>query len=322
MGLIAAVTSAGVLGADVLGGVVTGLLGWRGVFLLAGAVSLILLAAGALLPRRVPGPYTGVGLAVLDAVVLGAGMACLTIGMTGSGRGSWAWIEWLGSIASGVVLLAAFLFLQLKPRDSTLIPSSAFRSGPLRVTAAVSALLGAALAGEAFFVSLYLQQVLHYGPLQAGLVFLPPAVTVFTVSALAGRTLYAPRTVLVAGFALLAVGLTWLGLDPGNFLPPLEITAAGLGLIPGRLGHLAESSSELTRMAFLAGSALGLAFAVGAAERRVAEVLAALPVGLGREDALADGYGQALLTAAVPAAVAAFLAFLLPRRVRVVAEKG
>ncbi|MDX2935569.1 caspase, EACC1-associated type [Streptomyces ipomoeae] len=334
LGLIAAVTSAGVLGADLLGGVVTGLLGWRGVFLLPGAVSLALLAVGALLPRRMSGPDAEIGLGMLDAVLLGAGMACLTIGMTGSGRRTWASVEWLTSFTSGVALLTTFLLLQLKPRGSALIPSSAFRSGPLRVTVAVSALLGAALAGEAFFVSLYLQQVLHYGPLEAGLVFLPPAVTVFTVSVLVSRTPYVPRTLLAVGLALLAVGLNWLGRDPDNFLPPLEIAAVGLGLIPGCLGRLTESQgleaaylptgspSELARMAFLAGSALGLAFAVGTAERRVAEILAALPVGLGREDALADGYGQALLTAAMPATVAALLPFLLPRKVRVLTEKG
>jgi len=75
-------------------------------------------------------------------------------------------------------------------------------------------------------------------------------------------------------------------------------------------------------MAFLAGSALGLAFEIGAAERHVAEVVAALPVGLGHADALADGYGQALLIAAMPAAVAALVALLFPRRVHVLAEKG
>ncbi|WP_326585430.1 MFS transporter [Streptomyces sp. NBC_00481] len=334
LGLIAAVTSAGVLGADFLGGVVTALLGWRGVFLLPGAVSLALLATAPLLPRRRSGPEAGIGLGVLDALLFGAGMVCLTISMTGSGRRTWASVEWLTSLASGVALLTMFLLLGLKPRGSALIPSGAFRPGPSRVTVAVSALLGAALASEAFLVSFYLQKVLHYGPLEAGLVFLPPAVTTFTVSVLANRAPYGPRALLTAGLALLAVGLIWLGRAPDNFLPPLEVAAVGLGLVPGRLGRLAEphgpeaacppsgSIGELAHLAFLAGSALGLAFALGTAERHAVAALAALPVGLGREDALADGYGQALLASAMPAAAAALVPLLLPRKVRALAEKG
>ncbi|WP_157878239.1 MFS transporter, partial [Streptomyces torulosus] len=216
LGLIAAVTSVGVLGADFLGGVVTALFGWRGVFLLPGAVSLALLATAPVLPRRRSGPEAGIGLGVLDALLFGAGMVCLTISMTGSGRRTWASVEWMTSLASGVALLTTFLLLQLKPRGWALISSGAFRSGPSRVTVAVSALLGAALASEGFLVSFYLQKVLHYGPLEVGLVFLPPAVTTFTVSVLANRAPYGPRALLAAGLALLAVGLIWLGRAPDN----------------------------------------------------------------------------------------------------------
>ena len=126
LGLIAAVTSAGVLGADLVGGVITGLFGWRGVFLLPGAVSLALLVTGALLPRRRSGSEIGLGM--LDALLFGAGLVCLTIGMTGSGRRTWTSVEWLASVLSGVALLTTFL---LPPGEAARVGAHLVRCPPL-----------------------------------------------------------------------------------------------------------------------------------------------------------------------------------------------
>ena len=96
-------------------------------------------------------------------------------------------------LIGGVVLMAAFLLVEARFASQPLVPLSIFRIGQLRAANAVVLLLYASQFPGWFFLTLYLQQVLHYDAIEAGLGFLPMTLSIFVASTLAPRVVGAVR---------------------------------------------------------------------------------------------------------------------------------
>ena len=167
------------------------------------------------------------------------------------------------------------------PRNP-LVPFAIFRSRSLTGATVTGVLMGGALIGLFFFATLYLQQVLHYGPLKAGLAFLPLALTIGASAGLASQlsTKFGPKPVLVAGLAVQAAGLYWFshvsadGSFLGDVLFPSLVVALGMGLafvpltIAAMSGVTEDESglaSGLMATAQQIGQAVGLAILTGVA---------------------------------------------------------
>ena len=183
---------------------------------------------------------------------------------------------------------------------------------------AYNLVLGAVMASAFYFVTLYLQRVLGTGPAQTGLMFLPFALGVIAGSVFAVKLGYrvAPRTLLIAGGLLTAIGFGWFSLisPDGSYLTDVlgpEILASvgyGLCLAPvvsvattGVAPHETGTASGLLNSSRQIGASLGLAALGTAAYHRTGPVPTA--------KALTDGYalglglGAGLLVAAVLIAV-------------------
>ena len=93
----------------------------------------------------------------------------------------------LGPIIAGLILLAAFLVVEARVAQAPLVPLSIFRIGQLRAANLVVVLLYSAFFPVWFFLTLYLQQVLHYSALKAGLSYLPLALTIIISAGLASQ---------------------------------------------------------------------------------------------------------------------------------------
>ena len=121
----------------------------------------------------------------------------------------WGSTQTLVVLASGLALIVLFLAIEGRFAARPLMPLRIFRSRPLSGANAIVFLLGAGMFGMWFFVSLYLQQVLGYSPLEAGLAFLPMTLTIIVGSTLTSRLVArrGARPLLVLGMALQAVGL-------------------------------------------------------------------------------------------------------------------
>jgi MFS family permease len=179
-----------------------------------------------------------------------------------------------------------------------------------------------------FFVSLYLQQVLHFSPIQAGLSFLPMTFLLATCSTLSSRMVqrFGAKTLLVTGMMLLAIGLLWFtdlsagGSYAGNVLAPSLIVAVGMGIafvpvtlaaVSGVAPQQAGLASGIVNTSRLFGGALGLA------------ILATIATSTTNSDlhrhvangvALSDGFQVAFVVASGFALVGAVIAFVgLPR---------
>lgn len=310
----------GVLG-TVLGGVLTDLLGWRSTFWLnvLGALILAVLA-----PRLLDGNTRSAerGFDLGGALTATAGLGLVAYGLVGAGEAGWTSARTLGAFTGGLVLLAAFAVLE-KRIAHPLVPPAVLRRPTLRLANCLSALAQMALFPMFFLVSLYLQRVLGQTPLYGGLGLLPLSLAVVVTAPQTGRLIrrLGLRATMTLGFALLFVGMLWLGLAlaaEGTFfstvlapslvlgvaLPLVMVTtnvAATADAAPGETGL----ASGLINTSQQFGSVLGLAVLVAVATARTDALGAA-----GAADETA-GFKAALLVGAVFAACAALLTLRL-----------
>ena len=163
--------AAGAVGV-LLGGVLTSGLSWQWVLWVNVPVSLIALA---LTPGLVPesrSDSTTRHFDVAGAVTITAGLSILAYALLDAGTAGWGSAKTIGLIAASIVLIGAVLAIELRSK-APLVPLRIFRARTVAGANVVGLLLGASLFGMFFFITLYMQQVLHYSPIHAGLSYLP-----------------------------------------------------------------------------------------------------------------------------------------------------
>ena len=275
-----------------LGGFITTFLSWRVGFLLE-AVIIAIVLAGIGLVKDVR--FTG------DRSIDLVGSALSVIGMGGVVLGILVWQEGGGYVALiiglGVVALGGLVFWlnsRKKRGKPTLIDPALFASKPFRAGVSGQLLQQITLGGTMIVLPLYLQMVLEYNALQAGLSIAPLSLSMFAVALIAGRVAKGrPANLILWGFVLTVIGLVVIVplvpiADSGWYLTiPLLVSGSGLGLLVSQLNNYTlspitdERVSEAAGVNSAAGS-FGLSFGLAFAG---AIMLAALAVGF---TALAD----------------------------------
>ncbi|HSR24582.1 MAG TPA: MFS transporter, partial [Candidatus Eisenbacteria bacterium] len=306
----------GVLGV-IIGGLLTEFAGWRWVFLINVPVAIV---AVVLAPRYVPEsrrPREG-GLDYVGAALITGGVGLAVYALLAKGAASWGDPVFLGQMAVAAVLLVAFAVRQRLVADP-LIPLEVFRSRNRVTAASVSVLVAAALGAFFFSLTLYMQLVLDWSPLQAGLAYIPFALGVMT--GIAVLTSLVPRIgvrrILPFGLAFAAAGMWWLSHIPvqGSYTSDIlpGMLALGLGVSTGFIGstiagvdgatdEYAGVASAVVNASTQIGSALGLATIVAFATDVTLDQLAA---GAAPDAAAVEGYQVAFLAASAALALAA-----------------
>jgi len=285
----------------VAGGALTTALSWRWVFLI-----------------NVP----------IGAVTGTAGLAALIYGVMQSADHRWTSVLVVGPALAGVLLLAVFAVVEARFATQPMMPLRLFRIRGAAAGNLMLLLFGAIAIAMWYFTSLFLQNVLGYSPLGAGLRQSPAAVTFVVIARLAAALL--PRTgvrpLVLAGSGCFLAGFGWLAqahADSGyvtSVLGPTLLIAVGIGLIfptlmaaatadvpegdAGIIGGLANTASQV-------GGAIGLAVLATAAGAR-----AGMQAGGGSPAALAAGYDLVFLIAAGLGLAIAVVSVLLPRHRR------
>src|ERR671931_1125270 len=236
LGAWGAVAGAGGAAGVLLGGILTDGLGWQWVLWVNVPVSLIALA---LTPWLIPESRSESATRHFDA----AGAVSVTAGLTvpayaflDASSAGWGSAKIVGLLALSVVLIGAFVAIELRSR-APLVPFRIFRLRTLTGANVVGILLGASLFSMFFFISLYMQQVLGYSPIHAGLSYLPLAVTIIVAAGLGGQlvTRFGFKAVLAVGMLVVALGLLWFsrvsvgGGFLADILGPSLLAAVGLG---------------------------------------------------------------------------------------------
>jgi EmrB/QacA subfamily drug resistance transporter len=324
LGAWSATAASGAAIGVLLGGVLTQVLDWRWVLFVNVPIGAALLVVAALALNESRSGTDRPSLDLSGALTVTAGLAVVVYGIVGTDTHPWGSARTVVSLVLGAALLAAFVVIEARVARHPLVPLGVFRRRGLSAANAMAVMIGAAMFGTFFFLSLYIQQVNHYDALRAGFAFLPMGLAVLS-GALAGTRLLARlglRRQLVAGPALAAGGLVWLtGLAPGagywpHLFGPMIMVGLGLGLsfVPmtmaatsGVPSHQAGLASGLINTTRQVGGAIGLALMA-----TVAAAAAHGSVSPASAQALTAGYDRAFALAAVALAVGAGLALLLP----------
>ena len=164
-----------------LGGVLTSGLSWKWVLWVNVPVTLI---AFALAPRLVPesrSEWTARHFDAAGAVTITGGISVLAYALLDAGTAGWGSTKTIALLALAVALIAAFVVIEQRSK-APLVPLRIFRSRTLTGANVVGLLLGASLFSMFFFITLYMQQVLHYSPIHAGLSYLPLALMIIVAA--------------------------------------------------------------------------------------------------------------------------------------------
>ena len=320
--------SAGAAGV-LLGGILTDGLGWEWVLWVNVPVaSIALLLTPGLLPESRSESATR-HFDAAGAISVTAGLSVLAYGLLDASSVGWGSTKIVSLLALSVVLIGAFVVIELRSA-APLVPFRIFRLRTLTGANVVGILLGASLFSMFFFISLYMQQVLGYSPIHAGLSYLPLALTIIIAAGLGGQlvTRFGFKPILAAGMLVVALGLVWFSRVSvgGGFitdiLGPSLLAAIGLGFgfvtstiaaVSGVEEREQGLASGLINTSQQIGGALGLAVLSTIATSRTDHLMASGASSL--PSALTDGFQSAFLGGAVIAALG-FVATLILIRTR------
>jgi EmrB/QacA subfamily drug resistance transporter len=324
LGVWGAVAGSGGAAGVLLGGMLTQWAGWEWVLFVNVPIGL---AAAFLAPRLLP-ESKNEGARHFDiagAVSVTAGLSLLVYSLVNANSAGWGSTETLGLLAIAVGIIVAFVLIELRTKAPLVPFPGIFRVRTIRGINLVGLLLTMALFSMFFFISLYMQQVLGYDALKAGLAYLPLAVGIIVSAGLASTliTRFGVKPVLVLGMVLTAIGLFWFaqispdGTYVGDILFPAIISALGLGFafvpmtvaaVAGVEPHEAGLASGLINTSQQVGGALGLAILAAIANSRTDSLT---ETGLAKAAALTEGFQSALLVGGAFAVVGAILALTL-----------
>ncbi|MFE2098366.1 MFS transporter [Streptomyces sp. NPDC059468] len=271
-GVFAAVSAGGGAIGLLAGGMLTDWLDWRWVLFVNVPIGVLIAALTPLYiseSQRHPGRFD-----IAGALTSTAGMASLVYGFIRAAEDGWRDGLTLGSFGAAVVLLVAFVFTELRAKEP-ITPLKMFRDRNRSGTYVVMLSLAAAMFGMFFYIVLFVQNVLGYSPIKAGLAFLPVTVAIAVGAGLSQRFLptLGPKPFMMTGSALVAIGLFWQTfITPdssyaGGILGPMLVFGFGMGLnfvtvtvtaVSGVAPHEAGAASGLLNATQQVGGSLGL----------------------------------------------------------------
>ncbi|MFI1720959.1 MFS transporter [Streptomyces sp. NPDC020489] len=272
LGIFAAVSAGGGAIGLLAGGLLTDWLDWRWVLFVNVPIGV---AIAGLAPRyikeseRHPGRFDLTG-----ALTSTLGMVALVYGFIRAASDGWRDSLTVGAFGTAVALLAVFVIVENRAKEP-ITPLRMFADRNRSGTYVIMISLAAAMFGMFFYIVLFVQNVLGYSPIRAGLAFLPVTVVIAAGAGMSQRLLpvLGPKPFLISGTTLVTIGLVWQSLVDsgssyvGGVLGPMLLFGFGMGLnfvtltvtaVSGVAPHEAGAASALLNTTQQVGGALGL----------------------------------------------------------------
>ena len=342
LGIYGALAGSGAAAGVLLGGVLTSYLGWEWIFFINVPVGVLVFL---LTPRYVRESRLETAHRSFDplgAVTITSSLVLLVYAISKAPSNGWGSAQTIGCLIGAAVLMIAFLLIESRSQNP-LMRLGIFRVGTVSGANVVGFMLNASLVCMFFLLTLYVQQVLHYSAIKAGLTFLCTAGTAVVAAGAAQAlvTRIGVRPVLVTGMVLMAVGMflyTRLPVDGsfvGDLLLGYLLVGIGIGFayVPVSIAALGGVSADETGLASglintsqQIGAAIGVALAstifIQHANHVLADLHAHVTTSFEPDDlayAFTQGYKLAFWVVAFGAAVAGALAAIFLIRGPVVA---
>ena len=275
-GVFAAVSGSGAAIGLLAGGALTSWVNWRWVFFVNVPIGLLLAFLGPLFineSEKRPGHFD-----IAGALTSTIGMTALVYGFITAAQHGWAKPATIGSFVVAAILLAAFYVIERRTAQP-ITPLHLFANRNRASTYVIMLFLAAALFSMFFFLTQFVQEVLGYSPIKAGVSFLPVSAGIIVAATLCSKYLVktGPKPFLMVGSVMATGGLAWLSrLDVsstyvGGILIPMVIFSVGMGFMFVPLTMLAVSkvsddesgaASSLLNVMQQVGGSLGLSVLV------------------------------------------------------------
>jgi EmrB/QacA subfamily drug resistance transporter len=301
-----------------VGGALTEGLGWEWIFFVNVPVGAVALTLAGLRMNEFRDPEAG-NIDPGGLVTSSVALFLLIFGLLRGNAEGWSSALILGSLVGAAVLFVAFVAIERR-QSRPMLDLSLFRRPAFVGVSLGTVAIGAGMFAMFFYLSIYLQDILGYSPLKAGLRFLPLTLLVFFVPAATRRMSerVPPRVMLGSGLALVSLGLFLMhGIDTDStwttLLAGLLVAGVGIGLSNPAIGSIALGVVEPARSGMasgfsntcrIGGVAIGVAGLGAVFQNRIDSKLAELaphaPSGLG--DAIASGGTGAVAHAGPPGA--------------------
>jgi EmrB/QacA subfamily drug resistance transporter len=326
LGVWGAVSGLAAAAGVLFGGLLTEGPGWRWVLFVNIPLSAVAFVGAFALLTGERGRRRHVNFDLPGAVLVTGGMLLLVYTLVKAPDVGWGTTRTIAGLAGAAAILAAFVANELRARNP-LVPFSILRVKGVGLADATQLVASAGFVPMFFFLTLYMQTVLHYSPIQTGAAYLP-LTGGFIVSSGIVSQLFArigTKPPIVAGAVIVAAGLYWLSRIPvdGSYvadtLPGLLVVSLGGGGVFVGVTTAANSGVSESKTGLAAGllntgqqigTALGLAILSALATAHTNSLL-----GSGTEtvaQASTQGYGRALLVGAVFVLLAGGIALRLP----------
>jgi EmrB/QacA subfamily drug resistance transporter len=323
----AALACGGATGA-LAGGFLTDYIDWRWIFLINVPIGIVGFVIGQRVLRESKAEGASRSLDVAGAVTITAGLTALVYAVVQTNSHAWGSVATIVPLALAALLIGAFVIIELRA-TAPLVPFATFKSRALSGANFVMLMIGASMFAMWYFVSLYLQEVLHYSPMQAGLCFFPAAIAVVIGAQISGRIVgkFGPRIIMATSTVVVGLALLWMSRTTATssylsgIFGPITIAALGLGFsFPA--GTFAATAGVAPRNAGLAsglvnanrqlGGAIGLAVLATIAEQYTTSLLPSTPL----PEAITSGYTLAFIIGGVFAFIAAAGSFIVPAHIK------
>jgi EmrB/QacA subfamily drug resistance transporter len=321
LGIFSGVTGFALIVGPAIGGFICQTLGWRWVFWINLPVGMVTIALAFARLRESYGPRAALDIPGLIAVA-GAALAIMW-GLLRGNLSGWTSVEILGALVAAVLFATMFVIRELRAR-APMVPLRLFRAPAFSAGIAASLLFYAAMYGVLFLLPQFLQTVLGFGPLDAGLRLLPWTATLFVTAPIAGAAVnrLGERSLVVTGLSMQAIGLGWIAaiaapdISYSALVMPLVLAGTGVSMAMPAVQNAILSSvapteigkaSGIFNMGRFLGGMFGIAAMVAAFSARGAVHSAA---------GFSDGFVSALIVAAALSLLGAIAGLALPGRRR------
>src|SRR3954470_17480010 len=210
LGVWGAVAGSGGAVGVMLGGMLTQWAGWEWVLFVNVPIGI---AAAAIAPRLLPESRNSGArhFDIAGAITVTLGLSLFVYALVDANSAGWLSAQTRGLVAISIALIAAFVFIELRTRAPLVPFPGIFRVRSIVGVNVTGLLMAMSLFSMFFFISLYMQRVLGFDPLETGVAYLPLAGGIIVAAVLASGlvTRFGVKSVLIAGLLLTAAGLVW-----------------------------------------------------------------------------------------------------------------
>jgi EmrB/QacA subfamily drug resistance transporter len=311
MGTWAGVSALALAIGPVLGGFLTQHVSWRAIFYINIPVAIGAVLATTFAVRESRDTSVGREVDYAGVAVLTAGLTALVLALVEGNSWGWGSTQIVALLVGAAIALPAFVWVENRVK-APMVQFDLLSDRNFIAAVCVAMIISFAMLGVFFFLALYMQDILHYSPLEAGVRFLPSTLMIVAVAPVAGRLSdrFGPRWLIAGGLVLVAASLltfsriavdsSYLDLLPGFMLLGIGIamtmspmTSAAMNAVPVQKAGIASGVLSMFRMV---GGSLGVAVTgaifQGLVNSKLDSLLSGSGVGAAQRDSVSEQLGS------------------------------